>query len=236
MQGAAAAHQERLGLGDHPIPNVAQLVASQRIWASGEDLPDEISGLFLEEANLGLVVLENAYQGRVRKRFSYAHALLDRDHHAGLSLTGNRSDLIEVRANSFAATFLVPRGGIRSFFRARGKGLASKQETIVFDLFGYDHQIRSTQRTQPGSQKIAYQDVAILSNTYGVSYESRVYRLRSENLINGSEMADLLDQKEDASRLAKLLEFGDDDNSRKDRELRNQIIKLSIEAFRRNPA
>lgn len=238
MQGAAAAHQERqrLGLGDYPIPDVAELVTSQRIWASGADLPDEISGLFLEEAGLGLVVLVNFYQNRVRKRFSYAHeyahALLDRDHHAGLSSTGNRSDLIEVRANSFAASFLMPRGGIRSFFRVRGKGLASKQETIVFDLFG-DHQIRTTQRTQPGSQKVAYQDVAILANNYGVSYESAVYRLRSENLINGPEMAQLLEQKDDALELMRLLGFRNTDDSPKDLELRNQIIELSIEAFRR---
>ena len=74
-QGEQTAEQERrrLGLGDGPVSDIASLIASQGIWASGVELPDEMSGLFLRHRSLGVAILVNASHARGRKRFSYAH-------------------------------------------------------------------------------------------------------------------------------------------------------------------
>jgi hypothetical protein len=69
----AAEERRRLGIGYHPIPDMADLVASQGVWASGAVLPDEMSGLFLGHASIRLVILVNFHHARARKRFSYAH-------------------------------------------------------------------------------------------------------------------------------------------------------------------
>lgn len=239
--GAMAAHQERhrLELGHNPISDMAELLTSQRLWASSAKLPDEISGLFLSESGIGMVVLVNTGHSRQRKRFSYAHeyahALFDRSHQAKISTTDNRSDLIEVRANSFAAAFLMPPGGLRSFLLSRGKGLGSKHETVVSDSWedDPDAHVRATQRTQPGSQKITFQDVAIFASTFGVSYEAAVYRVRSENYINATDMNDLLEQKHVANGFLELLDLGEVSDAPSRHNLRRQIVELGIEAFRR---
>ena len=48
-QGEQTAIQERrrLGIGNAPIADVAELIASQGIWASSVALPNEMSGMFL---------------------------------------------------------------------------------------------------------------------------------------------------------------------------------------------
>ena len=54
----------------------------------------------------------------LRRRFSiaheYAHVLLDRELKAILSHARDRSSWMEVRANAFAASFLMPAEGVRS--------------------------------------------------------------------------------------------------------------------------
>jgi hypothetical protein len=72
---------------------------------------------------------------------------------------------------------------------------------------------------------------------FGVSYESIVWRLRNLYHLGPSEATNLLAQKEKRLRLADLLKIkiGDvasppDD---RDQELRSQVVRLAIEAFRR---
>jgi Zn-dependent peptidase ImmA (M78 family) len=56
-----------------------------------------------------LVILVNSSPVRARRRFSYAHeyahALLDRDRQVTVTSTDNAAELIEKRANAFAASF-----------------------------------------------------------------------------------------------------------------------------------
>ncbi len=225
---------------------MSDLIAGQRVWATGAELPDSISGLFLKEESIGLVILVNVEHPRTRKRFSYAHeyahALLDRDSVA-VSTTENWENLVEVRANAFAAAFLLPPSGIHSFFRSRGKGLASKQETLVYDYWDEtgDAKVKAKGRTVPGSQVVTFHDVAMLAEHFSVSYESAVYRLRTENFVNGSEMKHLLDQADIAAELATMLSRSgqaerDDveENPLHDKELNSQILSLNFEALRRS--
>jgi hypothetical protein len=96
-QGTLVAEQERrrLGLGYNPIPDMSDLINCQNVWASGAKLPDDMSGLFLKHSSIGLCILVHFEHARARKRFSYAHeyahALLDRQNTATVSLVQNRS-------------------------------------------------------------------------------------------------------------------------------------------------
>ena len=73
----------------------------------------------------------------LRRRFSfaheYAHVLLDRELKAILSHARDRSSLMEVRANAFAASFLMPAEGVRGYVNALSKGLGSRTRAATFD-------------------------------------------------------------------------------------------------------
>src|SRR5207253_6826516 len=108
-QGAYVAKQERqrVGLGEAPIADISDLLNAQGVWATGVRLPDHMSGLFLKHALTGMVVIANFDHARTRKRFSYAHeyahALLDRDRGGTVTTQENAFELVEKRANAFAA-------------------------------------------------------------------------------------------------------------------------------------
>lgn len=246
-QGNYLARQERLRLGltDNPISDLADLISATGIWASGSKFPDGMSGVFLRSQSIGMVILVNYHHPRVRKRFSYAHeyahALFDRDHTATISTQRNRSQLVEVRANAFAAAFLLPPGGVRRFLWSRRKGLQSRTDTLVYDpsIEHADEPVRATLRTAPGSQKISYQDVASLAHHYGASYQAGAYRLKGLGFINDRELKELLDKQDVGLEYLQMLDFYDDlegvDDSpmRADRELVSQVVDLAIEAYRR---
>ena len=193
-----AAERRRLGIANTPIADVFELIASQGIWASGVTLPDGMSGLFLRHSSIGLAILVNSLHPKGRKRFSYAHeyahALLDRNGKITISSTDNSSELVEKRANAFAAAFLMPRGGIRSYLRNLGKGLPSRQDHAIFDAATGGH-IEAKQRAPARSQRITYKDIALLAHHFGVSYQAAVYRLRSLRYISGRERGEFLDRE-----------------------------------------
>jgi len=58
---------------------------------------------------------------------------VDRDRSGLVSRASDREDLIEVRANSFAASFLMPEEGVRQFVASLGKGGPSRAYAEVFD-------------------------------------------------------------------------------------------------------
>ena len=241
-QGEEAAEQERrrLGIANAPISDVSELIASQGIWASGVTLPDGMSGLFLRHPSIGLAILVNSSHPKVRKRFSYAHeyahALLDRNGNITISSTDNSSEMVEKRANAFAAAFLMPRGGIRASLRNLDKGLPSRQDHAIFDAASGGH-IEAAQRAPARSQRITYKDNALLAHHFGVSYQAALYRLKSLRYISHSESGDLLEQESFGRKYLKALMFADVGAREKqrywDRELRNEIAHLAIEAYRR---
>lgn len=242
-QGQQVADEERrrMGIGSTPIPDLSELIGAQGIWASGTRLPDHMSGLFLRHPSVGLAILVNASHSRGRKRFSYAHeyahALLDRDRSITISSTDNSGELVEKRANAFAAAFLMPEDGVREALRGLGKGLPSRQEQAVFDAAS-GGLIEGELRAPPHSQQITYKDVALVAHRFGVSYRAAIYRLKSLRYISGQETDELLAREEfgrDYLGALDMLVDVDDPEERKywDRELRNEIAHLAIEAYRR---
>jgi Zn-dependent peptidase ImmA (M78 family)/DNA-binding XRE family transcriptional regulator len=247
-QGILVAEEERrrLGLGFAPIADTAELIQTQGIWASGFDLPDEMSGLFLRHSSIRTVIIVNNRHALPRKRFSYSHeyghAILDRSLSAIVSTDNNAQELIEKRANAFAAAFLMPQAGVSWFLSLIDKGGASR-----WQLHNYpgaaDEESETERRAAPRSQRITFKDVAMLSHHFGTSYESAVYRMRDLRIIRPAERQALLETEQAQAAKEFLGLFSYDAPSAtgrlpklppaQDRELSREVANLAIEAFQR---
>lgn len=234
----------RLNIGHTPIADVAELIATQGIWASAVDLPDHMSGLFLRHPSIGIAILVNASHPHVRKRFSfaheYAHALFDRDRTIRVSSADNSADQVEKRANAFAAAFLMPRGGVDEVMQRLGKRSRGGPQQLIYDA-ARDGPISSEPRSSPRTQRITYKDVVTMARRFGVSYQASVYRLRSLGYVSQAECADLLEREVLGRDYLRVLGVREEQNEaacagdRRTRylELRAEIASLAIEAYRR---
>ena len=250
-QGTEVADEERrrLGLGYAPIRDICSRITEQGVWAAITPLDTNMSGFFMHHPKIGLVVIANSSHRPSRRRFSFAHeyghALMDRDLRVQITSTTNADELIEKRANAFAAAFLLPAKGVEHFLMSIGKGRTSRQQQAVYDVASngrFDVETRSA----PNSQRITYQDVASLAQSYGVSYEATTYRLHNLGHMDWSTMQELLAKSPLANQYLRLLRVQNDDVFRSQNgdaeaefpsengpELRSQILGLGMEAFRR---
>ncbi len=241
QQGEQAAVEERrrLQLASAPLPDIAELLETQGVRTAQISLPDDLSGLTLFDPQTGpLVVANNRAPGhsRLRRRFSYAHeychVLIDRELQGTVSRTSERSSLLEVRANAFAAAFLMPRSGVQEFVHGLGKGRSSRLQTDVFDE---EEAQRVQTRPEPGSQTIQMHDVVLLAHHFGGSRLAALYRLKNLGLLTQPEL-DALKQQEDAGmgrELATLLDLPETDAELVRNEFRHRFLALALEAFRR---
>ena len=243
-QGENVAQEERrrLGLGTAPIRSIAAFISDQGIWTAATKLPDSLSGLFVHHPTVGLAILVNRQHWPVRRHFSYvheyAHALFDRSETVMTTRRENASELMEKRANAFAAAFLMPPGGVAEHLTQINKGHPSRLAQIIFDV-ATNSKIEAEIRPRPGSQAITYQDVAGLAHHFGVSFEATVWRLKSLNHISARETARLIDQKDIGKKYIKFLGFQEliEEGTppaapEQEQELRSQLIRLVIEAYR----
>jgi Zn-dependent peptidase ImmA (M78 family)/transcriptional regulator with XRE-family HTH domain len=240
-QGFEVATEERrrLGLGSAPIRNIVERVNEQGVWAITTPLSSNMSGLFMQHPSVGLVTIANASHALPRRRFSlaheYGHVLMDRDRDVQVSSTANSEELVEKRANAFAAAFLLPASGVEHFLGTLNKGRDTRQQQFVYDVASNGN-FDVENREAPHSQQITYQDTALLATSYGVSYEACVYHLKSLKYIDRSEMQILLSRSALAKRYINLFGLRPNDAADPDRdgpELRRQILYLAMEAFRR---
>lgn len=237
QQGTQAAQEERrrLGLGMLPSGDVADLLESQGVRTLLVDLPEDISGLTLMDPGLGLAVAANRRHHLLRRRFSwvheYAHVLFDRRQKGTLSRTADREVLTEVRANAFAAAFLLPAEGVQQFLTELGKGQSSREHWDVFDETSV---VSAEGRREPRSQNVQIYDVALLAHHFEVSRTAALYRLRNLKLIAQRELDHLL-QEERRGRgksIARLLGLPEPDTSDRDK-FRARFLGLALEACRR---
>lgn len=233
---AAAEERRRLGLGSAPMGDPIAMLEGQGIRTGLVPMPSDVSGLMVSHFRVGLFIVVNQTHPAVRQRFSwcheYCHVLLDRDSKGLVSRVSERDDLREVRANSFAANFLMPEEGVRHFVGSLGKGALSRIHADVYD--GTDV-VPVDSRTDPGTQEIQLYDVVQLAHNFGVSPLSALYRLLNLKLINEPEFARLkeLDQEGNSQRLAKLLALSPIDQIDHAAEFSRRFLGLALEALRR---
>lgn len=249
-QGTAAAHLERkrLELGDAPIADICRLISEQGIWATGAELPkDGFSGLFLNHPTIGMALVVNHQHPLPRKRFSYAHeyahALFDRDKTVTYTAKSNATELLERRANAFAAAFLVPAHGVSNFLESIHKGKPSRRSHSTYDVAS-DASQEVEVRTTPKSQELSFREVAALAHHFGVSYEVACYSLRDLGHINKEQRDALVANKVVGGAFVNFLQMGgssdspeapdgrkaSDDNTK---ELVSQIIPMALDAYDR---
>lgn len=218
-QGEQIAEEERrrLGIGDDPIRNVFELLESQGVRVFVRNLHESsISGLFLYARSVGPCILINGTERRNRLAFNasheYAHVLLDRKLQARTSATTSQIDapdsqeeLLEVRANSFAAAFLLPASGIERFLWDRGM----------------------TRRTKQNLEAV---HVLYLHQAFGVSFSAALYRLQNLGWLNKSRREELARCHPEALGRALGLYQGEGEYYRASYPLR--YVYLALEAYR----
>jgi hypothetical protein len=140
--------------------------------------------------------------------------------------------LVEVRANAFAAAFLMPPEGIRQFVAALGKGQPSRAIAQVFDEAGA---VQAEGRAAPGSQDIQLYDVVHLAHYFGVSRLAALFRLRNLKLLTQAELDDLraADEAGFGLELARLLNLPDADSGEDADGFRHRVLSLAMEVYRR---
>jgi len=238
QQGERAAEQERrrLGLGWAPAPPLPTLLETQGVRTGIVDLPEEISGITISNQSAGLFIVANRQHAPARRRFSfaheYAHVLFDRRMKGIVTRSSGRDELVEVRANAFAAAFLMPPEGIRQFVNALGKGQPSRAIAQVFDEAGA---VQAEGRAAPGSQDIQLYDVVHLAHYFGVSRLAALFRLRNLKLLTQAEW-EQLKAADDAGyglELARLLNLPDADGGDDADGFRHRVLNMGLEAHRR---
>jgi len=235
-QETSGKERRRLGLGLTSLPDVAEILESNGVRTAQASLSDDISGLTLAEPELGALVVANRAHHVLRRRFSYAHeychVLLDRDRKGWISRAGNRDDLLEVRANAFAAEFLMPEAGVRRFIHGQAKGRPSRMHADVFD----EHEaVHVEGRSRPGTQDIQLYDVVLLAHHFGVSNLAALYSLRNARLLTQPGFDALRAQDKDgvALRLAGILGLPEPDHASTRNQFRRRFLGLGMEAHRR---
>lgn len=239
QQGERLADEERrrLGLGVAPAPNLIELLESQGVRTGLVNLPEDISGFTLIERSVGLFVVANRAHHHLRRRFSfaheYAHVVIDRTHAGLVSRASQRDDLIEVRANAFAAALLMPAEGVHQFVVGLGKGKPSRLHAEVFDEAGV---LDVEGRTEPGSQTVQLYDLVQLAHHFGVSRASALYRLRNLRIVSQQEFGHLkaLDDAGKAKQLAARLGLPEPHPWAERNTFRHRFLGLALEAYRRD--
>lgn len=233
----AVEERRRLGLGSAPLGDVSSLLEAQGIRTGTVSMPDSVSGLTISHPKVGPFAVVNESHSRERRRFSwcheYAHVLLDKDAIGMVSRVSERDNLREVRANSFAASFLLPEQGVRQFVAALGKGSASRIHADIFDEAGV---VAIDSRTDPATQEIQLYDVVQLAHSYGVSVPSTLYRLRNLKLVSEPEFEKLRSMDEEGRSRRIAIAFGveaDQALVEQRGEFQTRFLALGLEALRR---
>ena len=239
QQGGRVALEERrrLDLGEAPLPDIKEILDGQGIRIALVPLPDDVSGLTIYEPEVGIFVAVNSSHSSLRQRFSfaheYAHVLLDRETSGSIISRGhNRADLIEMRANSFAAVFLMPDEGVRRHVQALGKGKPSRS---VADVFDETDVTRVQRRSKPGTQLIRIYDLVLIAHRFGVSTIATLFRLQNLGLLN-NDQAELLRNDIDRGldkEAAKLMGLGAEVGMLRLLDFKHRFVGLAVEAYQR---
>lgn len=236
QQGERLAEEERdrLGLGTDPMRDIRVVLEQQGIRVLKEDLlPENVSGVFLNDQRHGLSIIVNGSHHSRRQLFSYAHeyahALADRDLASLVSKVENRTELREVRANAFAAAFLMPDAGVRAFMRSRGKGDAPS----VLQVFDENEALTAQRRAVSRSQEVQLYDVVHAASHFGTSFDSALYRLLNLRIIADAQRERFAEQRESANAIRSEFFHESEQDEEQLQHPHKDFLFLALDAFRR---
>jgi Zn-dependent peptidase ImmA (M78 family) len=172
--GAKRARQARADLGytrEGPLPDLLEAI-EERGGANVVvlDLPQGVAGAYVARESCPLLFV-NGHQALSRQRFTLAHEFgHHRMAHASVvdeqrAISGQLHDPHEVRANAFAAEFLMPRDAVTAWGRERVSGAVSLEQVVL------------------------------LACEYGVSAQAARYALQNADVLTDSRRAKQLDEE-----------------------------------------
>lgn len=190
IHGKQVAYQERarLGIGNHaPLRDPWGVVEDAGIRVFPLDLGDDhvIDGIFTRSDEGHACVGVNVGKWVFRQVFTvvheYGHGLMDTDlggeacaTSKGWSQKGSRYANRELRANQFAAVFLLPREALLWFLDSRGKLRGSAARPIAKDLSAVE--------------------IVRAQDHFGASGDMILWRLQNERLIDAAERKQLKEE------------------------------------------
>ena len=232
----AVSERQRLGLESGLLPDVTSVLESQGVRTALVEFPDSVSGLALMDRRNGFLVAANGSHPVLRRRFSfaheYAHILFDRHAEGLVSHADVRDDLREVRANAFAAAFLMPDTAVRSFVAGLAKGRPSRMQAVVYDG---DDALPVAARSRPDSQRLHLHDIVLLAHHFVVSCPAILYRLKSLGLVTESERSAMADQHDSgiSRELGQLFGLAAPSETGERNQFQGRFVNLALEAYRR---
>lgn len=160
--------RNRLGLNGAPVKDIFDLLEGENVKILkvhfGRD--SDLAGVFFFNEEKGPCIVVNIDQNPGRTNFSaaheYGHLLRDQDlfpsHLTRLEnkKMNDENTLHEIRANAFAAAFLMPEEGVNKFFEEAGMNKGDK---------------------------VTPEDVIYSQKHFGVSYQAMLYRLQNLDWI-----------------------------------------------------
>jgi len=168
----------------------------------------------------------------------YALALFDWERSLVVTTPVDSDELIQIRANAFAAAFLLPESGIETEISGLDKGRPSRRALAVFG-YAAEELLETEVRSAPGSQTLSCHDVASIARRFGASYGATVYRLRALDLISKTETEDLVTRQKQLAATAYTRMFATTVEREPQHltgaeiELKREIAHMAIEAYRR---
>ncbi len=242
----AAEERRRLNLGDAPIRDVDETLATNRIRMTKTELPTNISGLFLNNRRTGFLLIVNRTIPVERRRFQfahgYAHVLFDRNHRCLTCRTENRRDFCELRASAFAISFLLPEAGIRRYLQTLGKEMLGRSGGSELQLYSEpydpsldDKRIRVPGRGRQGAEPISYCDLVQAAWFYGVTPSMAAGVLRNLRFVTKDQFEQLDATNETASVMPLKDALGLPDHhveSGRD-AFRSRLLALTVESLNR---
>jgi len=218
-ENIARKERKRLGLGGEPMRNPLDLLEQQgvRIAPLTDDDDDgvDLDGIYFETEDLGACVAVNlqrddctGFRAAFTAAHEYAHWLLGDVKVEEFSFSAKNREPHEVRANAFAAAFLLPEEGVRSYFRNVG---LLREELI---------------------SRLSPADIVRAMDYFGVSRQALLYRLQNLKLIKTATAEDLRAQDwsaRDVTNLAGRLGL----KLRRQEYLSTRLPILAIDGWRR---
>ncbi len=208
----AAKERIRLRVGSRPVWELPEILRKEGLRVAELRLPQAVSGLTLRLEEGGSLIIVNRDHGVERRLFSYAHELChvvaDRERSALVSGEPDKKDFVEIRADVFAANFLMPLEGVQDFLRS------------------------SMGRSYKGNLALQHwPEAAQLARYFAVSFQAAVFRLRNLEIISETVMAAWQAPKHAALEYKRSLK-GPELKESGHMDLESQLVEAALRALR----